>query len=139
VQPRWKEVLKVLLVIAVIVVVALVVGPAAGTIGTIVGGAIVGAAAGATIQLGNNIIDGKDSEPRSNGIALRSSSNADHEPRQFAREDTVALPTQQSLPPSVRYLFASARRRILSKERVDGSTSIMHFTQWPARFATLAR
>jgi hypothetical protein len=78
VQPRWKTVLKVLLVIAVVIVVALVVGPAvigfvgaaaaglgatagaATVIGTIVGGAIVGAAAGATIQLGNNIIDGKE-------------------------------------------------------------------------------
>ncbi|HLP88950.1 MAG TPA: DUF4157 domain-containing protein [Nostocaceae cyanobacterium] len=77
-QPRWKGVLKVLLVIAVIVVVALVVGPAvigavgamagalgasaatAGAIGAIVGGAIVGAASGAVIQMGNNIIDGKN-------------------------------------------------------------------------------
>lgn len=76
VQPRWKSVLKVLLVIVVILVVALVVGPAvigfvtagaaalgagaaAGTIGLIVGGAIVGAASGAVIQMGNNIIDNK--------------------------------------------------------------------------------
>ncbi len=76
VQPRWKSVLKVLLVIAVIIVVAVLVGPAviglvggaatalgagaaAGAIGIIVGGAIVGAAAGAVIQVGNNVIDGK--------------------------------------------------------------------------------
>jgi Domain of unknown function (DUF4157) len=80
VQPLWKTVLKVVLVIVVIIVVALVIGPAvigavgaaagalgagatgilsAGTIGTVLGGALVGAAAGATIQLGNNIIDGK--------------------------------------------------------------------------------
>ncbi len=66
VQPRWKSVLKVLLVIVVLIVVAVLVGPAviafagaaAGTLGTIIGGAIVGAAAGATIQLGNNLIDG---------------------------------------------------------------------------------
>lgn len=78
VQPRWKSVLKVLLVIVVVIVVALVVGPAvigfvgglaasaigAGTaatvIGAAVGGAIVGAASGAVIQLGNNVIDGKE-------------------------------------------------------------------------------
>ena len=78
VQPRWKSALKILLVIVVVVVVALVVGPAvigfvgglaasalgAGTaatvIGAAVGGAIVGAASGAVIQLGNNVIDGKD-------------------------------------------------------------------------------
>jgi hypothetical protein len=77
-QPRWKNVLKVLLVVAVIVVVALVAGPAvigavgamagamgasaaaAGVIGAIVGGAIVGAASGAVIQMGNNLIDGKN-------------------------------------------------------------------------------
>jgi hypothetical protein len=76
VQPRWKSVLKILLVIVVILVVALVVGPAvigfvtagaaalgagaaAGTIGLIVGGAIVGAASGAVIQMGNNVIDNK--------------------------------------------------------------------------------
>jgi hypothetical protein len=78
VQPRWKSVVKILLVVAVIVVVALVAGPAvigavgaaagalgasaatASAIGAIVGGAIVGAASGAVIQMGNNIIDGKD-------------------------------------------------------------------------------
>lgn len=78
VQPRWKSALKILLVIVVVVVVALVVGPAvigfvgglaasaigAGTaatvIGAAVGGAIVGAASGAVIQLGNNVIDGKE-------------------------------------------------------------------------------
>lgn len=78
VQPRWKTVAKVLLVIAVIVVVALVIGPAvigavgaaagalgasaatAGAVGAIVGGAIVGAASGAVIQMGSNLIDGKN-------------------------------------------------------------------------------
>ncbi len=77
VQPRWKGLLKILLIIAVVVVIALVVGPAvigavgafattlgagavaAGAIGAIVGGAIVGAMAGAVIQMGNNAIDGK--------------------------------------------------------------------------------
>jgi hypothetical protein len=76
-QPRWKTVVKVLLVVAIIVV-AIVVAPAvigavgavagalgasaaaAGAIGTIVGGAIVGAVAGAVIQMGNNLIDGKN-------------------------------------------------------------------------------
>ncbi len=83
VQPRWKSVLKILLVILVVVIVALVVGPAvigfvtagaaalgagaaAATIGAVVGGAIVGAAAGAVIQMGNNIIDGK---PLFEGVA----------------------------------------------------------------------
>ena len=78
VEPRWKTVLKVILVIVVIIVVAVVVGPAvigavgaaagalgasaaaASWIGAVVGGAIVGAAAGAVIQMGNNLIDGKD-------------------------------------------------------------------------------
>ena len=78
VQPRWKGILKIVLVIAVIVVVALVVGPAvigavgaaagalgasaatASAVGAIVGGAIVGAASGAVIQMGNNVIDGKN-------------------------------------------------------------------------------
>ncbi len=78
VQPRWKGILKIILVIAVIVVVALVVGPAvigavgaaagalgasaatASAVGAIVGGAIVGAASGAVIQMGNNVIDGKN-------------------------------------------------------------------------------
>ncbi|MBX2798630.1 MAG: hypothetical protein KTR31_13195 [Myxococcales bacterium] len=76
VQPRWKKVLKVLLVVAVIIVVAVVAGPAviaavgamatalgasagaAALIGAVVGGAIVGAGAGAVIQMGNNLIDG---------------------------------------------------------------------------------
>ncbi len=78
VQPRWKGILKIILVIAVIVVVAMVVGPAvigavgaaagalgvsaatASAVGAIVGGAIVGAASGAVIQMGNNVIDGKN-------------------------------------------------------------------------------
>ncbi len=76
-QPRWKTVLKVFLIIAVIVV-AIIVAPAvigavgavagalgagaalAGGIGAIVGGAIVGAVAGAVIQMGSNLIDGKN-------------------------------------------------------------------------------
>jgi hypothetical protein len=78
VQPRWKEVLKILLIVAVIVVVAVVAGPAvigavgamagalgasaavAGAVGAVVGGAIVGAASGAVIQMGSNLIDGKN-------------------------------------------------------------------------------
>ena len=76
VQPRWKKVLKVLVMVAVIVVVAVVAGPAvigavgamagalgasaavAGGIGVIVGGAAVGAASGAVLQISNNVIDG---------------------------------------------------------------------------------
>ena len=75
VQPRWKKVLKVLVMVAVIVVVAVVAGPAvigavgaiagglgagaaAGTIGVVVGGAAIGAASGAAIQISNNVIDG---------------------------------------------------------------------------------
>ncbi|HEU4321865.1 MAG TPA: DUF4157 domain-containing protein [Roseiflexaceae bacterium] len=76
-QPRWKGILKIILIIAVIVVVALVIGPfvigavgaaagalgasaaAASAIGAVVGGAIVGAGTSAVIQMGNNLIDGK--------------------------------------------------------------------------------
>ncbi len=76
-QPRWKKVLKIFLIIAVIVV-AIIVAPAvigavgavagalgagaalAGGIGAIVGGAIVGAVAGAVIQMGSNLIEGKN-------------------------------------------------------------------------------
>lgn len=78
VQPWWKSALKILLVIVVIVVVALVIGPAvigavgaaagalgasagvASAIGAVVGGAIVGGFAGGVIQIGNNVIDGKN-------------------------------------------------------------------------------
>ncbi len=78
VAPRWKSLVKILLIIVVIVVVALVIGPAvigavgafaasavgagalATAIGAIVGGAIVGALSGAVIQMGNNAIDGKN-------------------------------------------------------------------------------
>lgn len=78
VQPWWKTALKILLVIVVIVVIALVIGPAvigavgaaagalgasagaATFIGAVVGGAILGAASGAVMQIGNNLIDGKD-------------------------------------------------------------------------------
>lgn len=73
VSPRWKSVLKVLLVIAVILVIALVVGPAVigfigaaagggafgAAVGAVVGGAILGAASSAVITIGNNLIDGK--------------------------------------------------------------------------------
>ncbi len=69
VPPRWKGLLKILLVIAVLIVVALIAGPAviaaastllgSGLLGAIVGGAILGAASGAVIQMGNNAIDGK--------------------------------------------------------------------------------
>lgn len=65
VPPRWKSVVKVLLIIAVIVVVALVIGPfVIGAVGAalgtgavmtgIIAGAIVGAATSATIQVINN-------------------------------------------------------------------------------------
>ncbi|MEO1054846.1 MAG: hypothetical protein AAFX87_29705 [Bacteroidota bacterium] len=77
VQPRWKGILKWVIIIAVVLVVALVVGPAvigfvagaaasvigagaaATAVGAIVGGAIVGAAAGGVIQMGHNLVDGK--------------------------------------------------------------------------------
>ena len=73
VEPRWKSVVKVLLVIAVILVVALVVGPAVigfisaaagggafgAAVGAVVGGAILGAGSSAVITIGNNLIDGK--------------------------------------------------------------------------------
>jgi hypothetical protein len=80
-EPRgvkfFKTLAKVLLVVAVIVV-AVIFAPAvigavgaaagalgasaalAGGIGAVVGGAIVGAVAGAVIQMGNNLIDGKN-------------------------------------------------------------------------------
>jgi A nuclease family of the HNH/ENDO VII superfamily with conserved AHH len=69
VPPRWKGLLKILLVIAVLIVVALIAGPAviaaagtllgSGLLGAIVGGAILGAVSGAVIQMGNNLIDEK--------------------------------------------------------------------------------
>ena len=67
VQPRWKSVLKVVLVIAVIVAVCLVAGPLAAGLGAIglsglgaavAAGTILGAAAGATIQMSHNLVDG---------------------------------------------------------------------------------
>ena len=75
-QPAWKSIVKWVLIIAIVIVVALVIGPAvigavgaaaaslgagaaAGTIGTLVGGAIVGAATSATIQVVNNVADGR--------------------------------------------------------------------------------
>ncbi len=78
VQPRWKGIMKWVLIIAVVVVVALVIGPfvigavgaaagalgasaaVAGAIGTVVGGAIVGAATGATMQVIDNWASGRD-------------------------------------------------------------------------------
>jgi hypothetical protein len=64
VQPRWKKIAKVLLVIAVVIVVAVVTvataGAGLGLLGTIALGTALGAAAGATIQIGSNLIDGKD-------------------------------------------------------------------------------
>ena len=81
VEPRWKKVLKwivVGLVIIVTVAVAVVAGPAViGAVGALAGafgasaaaasfiatvafGAVLGAAAGALIQMGNNLIDGKN-------------------------------------------------------------------------------
>lgn len=76
VPPRWKGLLKILLVIAVLIVVALVLGPAviaaagtllgSGLLGAIVGGAILGAVSGAVIQMGSNVIDEK---PIMEGVA----------------------------------------------------------------------
>lgn len=64
VQPRWKKVLKVLLVVVVVVVVAAITivtaGAGLGLLGTIALGAALGAASGAVIQIGNNLIDGKN-------------------------------------------------------------------------------
>jgi hypothetical protein len=64
VQPRWKKVLKVLLVVVVVVVVAAITivtaGAGLGLLGTIALGTVLGAASGAVIQIGNNLIDGKD-------------------------------------------------------------------------------
>jgi hypothetical protein len=65
VPPRWKSIVKWVLIIAVVVVVALVIGPfVIGAVGAalgtgavmtgIIAGAIVGAATGATIQVINN-------------------------------------------------------------------------------------
>jgi hypothetical protein len=70
VPPRWKSVVKWLLIIAVIVVVALVIGPfVIGAVGAalgtgavmtgIIAGAIVGAATSATIQVINNWAENK--------------------------------------------------------------------------------
>lgn len=69
-QPAWKSIVKWVLIIAVVIVVALVVGPAvvgavgaylgAGTLATtVVAGAIVGAATSATLQVVNNVVDGR--------------------------------------------------------------------------------
>lgn len=73
IQPRWKSVLKILLVIVVTLVIALVVGPAVigfigalagggvfgAAVGAVVGGAILGALSSGVITVGNNLIDGK--------------------------------------------------------------------------------
>jgi hypothetical protein len=60
VQPRWKSVLKVLLVVVVVIAVALVTaGAGFGLLGTLALGTALGAASGAVIQIGNNLIDGK--------------------------------------------------------------------------------
>jgi hypothetical protein len=66
VDPK-KELLKLLLVVVVVVVVALVVGPFAagllaplGALGTVLTGAAVGALSSAAIQMGSNVIDGKN-------------------------------------------------------------------------------
>jgi hypothetical protein len=69
VKPRWKKALKILLIVAVIVVVCVLAGPLAAGLGAIglsgmgaavVAGVILGAAAGATIQMGNNLVDGQE-------------------------------------------------------------------------------
>ncbi len=78
VQPRWKSVVKWILIIAVVLVVAIVLGPmvigavtglaaglgastaAAGIIGTVVGGAIVGAGTSAATTIIDNGFSGRD-------------------------------------------------------------------------------
>lgn len=78
VQPRWKSVLKWVIIIAVVLVVAIVLGPLvvgavtglaaglgasaalAGVIGTVVGGALVGAAASAATTVIDNAFSGRD-------------------------------------------------------------------------------
>ena len=77
VQPRWKSVLKWVLIIVLVIVIAVVLGPlvvgavtgaaaalgasaaAAGVIGAVVGGAIVGALSGGDTTLIGNVCDGK--------------------------------------------------------------------------------
>lgn len=77
VQPRWKSVLKWVLIIVLVIVIAVVLGPlvvgavtgaaaalgasaaAAGVIGAVVGGAIVGALSGGATTVIGNVCDGK--------------------------------------------------------------------------------
>ncbi len=77
VQPRWKTVLKWVLIIVLVIVIAVVLGPlvvgavtgaaaalgasaaAAGVIGAVVGGAIVGALSGGATTVIGNVCDGK--------------------------------------------------------------------------------
>ncbi len=78
VQPRWKSVLKWVIIIAVVLVVAVVLGPmvigavtglaaglgasaaVAGVVGTVVGGALVGAATSAATTVIDNGFSGRD-------------------------------------------------------------------------------
>ncbi|GAA3031928.1 hypothetical protein Aglo01_39080 [Actinokineospora globicatena] len=78
VQPRWKSVLKWVVIIAIVLVVAIVLGPlvigavtgaaaalgasagAAGLIGMVVGGALVGAATSAATTVVDNAFSGRD-------------------------------------------------------------------------------
>lgn len=78
VQPRWKSVLKWIIIIAIVLVVAVVLGPmvigavtgaaaalgasagAAGLIGMVVGGALVGAATSAATTVVDNAFAGRD-------------------------------------------------------------------------------
>lgn len=78
VQPRWKSILKWVIIIAIVLVVAIVLGPlvigavtglaaglgasaaAAGVIGTVVGGALVGAATSAVTTVIDNAFSGRD-------------------------------------------------------------------------------
>jgi len=76
VQPRWKKIVKWVIIIAIVLVVAVVIGPmvigavtgaaaamgagaAAGAVGMIVGGAVVGAATSAATTLVDNAISGR--------------------------------------------------------------------------------
>jgi hypothetical protein len=63
VQPRWKKVVKwVITVVVVVAVVAISIATAGagGVLGGILIGAALGGVAGATIQVGHNLVDGKE-------------------------------------------------------------------------------
>ena len=63
VQPRWKKVVKALITIVVVIAVialTIVTAGAGGVLGGILIGAALGGLAGATIQVGHNLVDGKE-------------------------------------------------------------------------------